>query len=51
MQKSEVNFITPFSPTIMQTEVPDKFIKLINKIGDEVLSDDKNLHNLIGQII
>ena len=41
MQKSEVNFITPFSPTIMQTEVPDKFIKLINKIGDEVLSDDK----------
>ena len=25
----------------MQTEVPDKFIKLINKIGDEVLSDDK----------
>ena len=41
MKKSEVNFITPFSPTIMQTEVPDKFIKLINKIGDEVLSDDK----------
>ena len=25
----------------MQTEVPDKFIELINKIGDEVLSDDK----------
>ena len=25
----------------MQTAVPDKFIKLINKIGDEVLSDDK----------
>ena len=41
MQKSEVNFITPFSPTIVQTEVPDKFIELINKIGDEVLSDDK----------
>jgi hypothetical protein len=39
--KSETNFITPFSPTIMETTVPEKFIKLINKIGDDVLSDDK----------
>ena len=39
--KSNTNFITPFSPTIMETKVPEKFINLINKIGDDVLSDDK----------
>ena len=39
--KSDTNFITPFSPTIMETNVPEKFIKLINSIGDDVLSDDK----------
>ena len=39
--KSDTNFITPFSPTIMETNVPEKFIKLINGIGDDVLSDDK----------
>ena len=41
MTKSEAKFHTPFSPTIMEMEVPEKFVKLINKIGDEVLSDDK----------
>ena len=41
MKKSDIDFITPFSPTIMVTKVPEKFINLINKIGDDVLSDDK----------
>ena len=34
-------FHEPFSPTIMETEVPKKFIDIVNKVGDEVLSDDK----------
>ena len=38
---NEVKFHTPFSPTIMEMEVPKKFIDIINKIGDEVLSDDR----------
>ena len=41
MKKNEAKYHTPFSPTIMEMEVPEKFINLINKIGDEVLSDDK----------
>ena len=34
-------FHEPFSPTIMETEVPKKFIDIVNKVGDEVLSDEK----------
>ena len=41
MKNNEVNFITPFSPTIMETTVPQKFVNMINKIGDDVLSDNK----------
>ena len=37
---SEANWHRPFSPTILETTVPRDFIKIINKIGDEVLSDD-----------
>ena len=29
-----------FSPTIMETEVSEKFIDIVNKVGDDVLSDD-----------
>ena len=43
MKKSEVKFHTPFSPTILETEVPTKFIDMVNKIGDEVLSDEKKI--------
>ena len=41
MKNSEIKFHTPFSPTIMEMEVPQKFIDIVNQIGDEVLSDDK----------
>ena len=41
MKKSEVKFHTPFSPTIMEMEVPKKFVDIVNKIVDEVLSDEK----------
>ena len=39
--KNKMKFHIPFSPTIMETEVPKKFIDIVNEIGDEVLSDDK----------
>ena len=36
----DVKFHEPFSPMIMETEVPDKFIDIVNKVGDEVLNDE-----------
>ena len=35
MKKSET-FHTPFSPSIMETEVPKRFLDIVNEIGDEV---------------
>ena len=37
MKKSET-FHTPFSPSILETEVPKRFLDIVNEIGDEVLS-------------
>ena len=37
---SKMEFQRPFSPTIGKTNVPKNFLKIINDIGDEVLSDD-----------
>ena len=37
---SETNWHRPFSPLILETTVPKDFINIINKIGDEVLSDE-----------
>ena len=54
--KSEAKFHKPFSPTIMEIEVPKKFINIVNKIGDEVLSDDKKAaqwdwsNHLVGKV-
>ena len=36
---SKMEFQRPFSPTIGKTNVPKNFLKIINNIGDEVLSD------------
>ena len=36
----KVKYHEPFSPVIMESKVPDKFLKLINDVGDEVLSDE-----------
>ena len=30
-------FHEPFSPAIMETEVPKQFVDIVNKIADEVL--------------
>ena len=39
--KTSETFHTPFSPSIMETEGPKRFLDIVNEIGDEVLSDDK----------
>ena len=39
LMKSET-FHTPFSPSILETEVPKRFLDIVNEIGDEVLNDD-----------
>ena len=49
-------FFMPFSPIIMQSTVPQKFIDIINRVGDDVLNDDKKSvqwdwsHNLVGKV-
>jgi len=40
MMKNNVTWWEKFSPTIMEAEVPQKFINIINNTGDEVLKDD-----------
>ena len=45
-----------FSPTIMETTVSDKFLNIINKTSDGVLSDKKKSikydwsHKLVGKV-
>ena len=52
----EVKFLEPFSATILERQVPDRFIEIVNKIGDEVLSDDTTSaewdfsENLVGKV-
>tara|TARA_Y100000817_G_scaffold313697_1_gene310414 strand:+ start:1759 stop:2433 length:675 start_codon:yes stop_codon:yes gene_type:complete len=49
-------FHEPFSPAIMETTVPKKFVDLINKKADEILSDDEQIkkwdfsNNLVGKV-
>ena len=40
MMMSIPNWHEPYSPTILESTVPNKFVKIINRIGNEVLSDD-----------
>ena len=40
MTKNNVTWWEKFSPSIMEAEVPQKFIDIINNTGDEVLKDD-----------
>ena len=52
----EVKFLEPFSATILERQVPDRFIEIVNEIGDEVLSDDTTSaewdfsENLVGKV-
>ena len=46
----------PFSPLIIETSVPEKFVNIINKVGDEVLNDETKSakwdwsNNLVGKV-
>ena len=52
----EATIHEPFSPVILDTKVPKKFVDIVNKVGDEVLSDDQKsaqwdwAHNLVGKV-
>ena len=52
----EVKFLEPFSASILERQVPDRFIEIVNEIGDEVLSDDTTSaewdfsENLVGKV-
>ena len=52
----EVKFLEPFSATILERQIPDRFIEIVNKVGDEVLSDDTTSaewdfsENLVGKV-
>ena len=48
MMNNNIIWWEKFSPTIMESQVPQKFIDIINNTGDEVLKDDglsKNKEN------
>ena len=50
------NWYEPYSPTILESTVPNKFVKIINRIGDEVLADEQKSvkwdwsNNLVGKV-
>ena len=52
----EVKFLEPFSATILERQVPDRFIEIVNKVGDEVLGDEATSaewdfsENLVGKV-
>ena len=49
-------FLEVFSPTIMETTVPKRFVDIINAAGDDVLSSEKKIakwdwsHKLVGKV-
>ena len=53
---SEDKFLEPFSPAILERKVPQKFIDIVNRVGDEVLSDETKSRewdfseNLVGKV-
>ena len=53
---SEDKFIEPFSPAILELQVTQKFIDIVNRVGDEVLSDETKSRewdfseNLVGKV-
>ena len=55
-KKIHPKFHEPFSPAIMETEVPKQFVDIVNNIADEVLSDEKKSqqwdfsHRLVGKV-
>ena len=40
-KKNQSRFLEPFSPTIMESTVPKRFVDIVNDTGDIVLSDEQ----------
>ena len=49
-------FHEPFSPTILETTVPDRFVAIVNDVADDVLSSEEKSkqwdwsHKLVGKV-
>jgi hypothetical protein len=49
-------FHEPFSPTILETTVPDRFVDIVNDVADDVLSSEEKSkqwdwsHKLVGKV-
>ena len=56
MKKKQSKFHEVFSPTILETQVSDRFVDIINRVGDSVLSDSMYIakwdwsHKLVGKV-
>ena len=54
--KTTPKFHRPFSPTIMESVVPDKFVEIVNETADKVLNSDTASiewdwsHKLVGKV-
>ena len=55
-KKTQSRFLEPFSPTIMESTVPKRFVDIVNDTGDAVLSDKQKSvqwdwsHKLVGKV-
>ena len=55
-KKNQSRFLEPFSPTIMESTVPKRFVDIVNDTGDVVLSDEQKSvkwdwsHKLVGKV-
>ena len=55
-KKTQSKFLEAFSPTIMESTVPKRFINIVNDTGDAVLSDKQKSvqwdwsHKLVGKV-
>jgi len=53
---SNIEWHVPFSPTIMETTVSNRFLDIVNRVGDEVLNDKEKSKkfdfsdNLVGKV-
>jgi hypothetical protein len=52
----ELKFLEPFSATILERQVPNRFVEIVNKVGDEVLNNETTSakwnfsENLVGKV-
>ena len=55
-KKTQSKFLEAFSPTIMESTVPKRFVDIVNDTGDAVLSDEQKSvqwdwsHKLVGKV-